>query len=358
MKAAMLRQPTERIPTMPQICRDTPIHIYSARDNSDWQWHYKRCVEEPEAIYEYVTRLALETGCDGLRMFVLDDAMKVEGDGDNVSVIDPKTNQPIGRLDFHGGGKVMPDKWIRIETLEEAKAKLDKMVQAYTDEKLETLRENRAKVDHLFVASAPGGITMNTYTELRGREQAMIDFYERPDFVLGVMDMQAEMVIKRAERLLTTGIDAFYIGDPTASASLISPQHFEQFCLPAYQKFCKHFENTDILIYMHICGNSVPILELMVETGVDAIEPLDPLGGVDVADAKTRIGDRVALMGGVSTLTLSEGSVEDVLEESILKCRQGGPVGYILASGDMVPPKTSMQNLQTMVDVAKKSLWK
>ena len=33
-------------------------------------------------------------------------------------------------------------------------------------------------------------------------------------------------------------------------------------------------------IYLHICGNSNPILEMMASTGVDAIEPLDPLGGV------------------------------------------------------------------------------
>ncbi len=43
--------------------------------------------------------------------------------------------------------------------------------------------------------SAPGGIMMNTYTALRGREQAMIDFFERPGFVHAAMDMQADVII-------------------------------------------------------------------------------------------------------------------------------------------------------------------
>lgn len=180
----------------------------------------------------------------------------------------------------------------------------------------------------------------------------------RPDFVSALMDMQAETAIQQGERLLLTGIDAFYIGDPAASASLISPQHFERFCLPAYQKFCNHFESSDILIYMHICGNSVPILEMMAKSGVDVIEPLDPLGGVEVADAKKRVGDNIALMGWVNTLTLLDGSAEEVRAESILKCREGGPTGYILAAGDMVPPNTSLENLQAMVDVALESQWK
>ena len=128
--------------------------------------------------------------------------------------------------------------------------------------------------------------------------------------------------------------------------------------LPAYQKFCRHFKDRDILIYIHICGNSNPILEMMADTGAHVVEPLDPLGGVSVADAKRRIGHKVALMGGVNTLTLSGATPEQVRSEAIQKCREGGPHGYVLAAGDMVPPDTSLANLQAMVDVAVKSLWK
>ena len=87
-------------------------------------------------------------------------------------------------------------------------------------------------------------------------------------------------------------------------------------------------------------------------------EPLDPMGGVSVADAKRRVGHRVALMGGVRTVTLARGKAEDVQAETVRKCREGGPHGYILAAGDMVPPDTPLENLQAMVDVATGSLWR
>ena len=112
------------------------------------------------------------------------------------------------------------------------------------------------------------------------------------------------------------------------------------------------------MIYIHLCGNSNLILEMMADSGAHVVEPLDPLGGVSVADAKRRVGDRVALMGGVNTLTLSRGTPSEVQAEAIQKCREGGPYGYILAAGDMIPPDTSRENLQAMVDVATKSLWK
>lgn len=362
MRAAMRREPTERIPAMPQICHDLPVRIYAGEfptPGGDWLDSLQRCIEDPAAIYDLVIRIVQQVGCDGLRLFVKPEPMRVVRDGDELIVLGRETGGRIGRIDTHGGGALVPDrKPTVVETLTEHRARLDNMRREFTDEKMALLRAARERVPHLFVASSPGGITMNTYTTLRGREQAMVDFYERPDFVQAAMDMQAEAMIERAERLLATGIDCLYIGDPSSSASLISPKHFERFCLPAYQKFCRHFQDKDTLIYIHICGNSRPILEMMADTGADVVEPLDPLGGVEVADAKRRIGGRVALMGGVNTLTLSSGTPEEVRAEAIRKCREGGPHGYILAAGDMVPPDTPLANLQAMVDVATQSLWR
>ena len=273
--------------------------------------------------------------------------------GKKLIVIDPKGGSRLGVIDVMGGGGFVPDRpEPPIETLADARKRLDELARQITDQKVDLLRSARQRMVDRFVASAPGGITMNTYTSLRGREQAMVDFFERPDFVAAVMDLQAEAVIQRADKILQTGVDCLYIGDPSASASLISPQHFERFCLPAYQKFCSHLKSRGALIYIHICGNSKPILEMMAATGADAVEPLDPLGGVSVADAKRRIGGRVALMGGVNTVTLSSGTAEAVRAEAIQKCREGGPHGYVLAAGDMVPPDTPMENLRAMVDVA------
>ena len=359
MAAVMRRQPTPRIPTMPQICHDVAVRIYAEVDGRDWIDGMKRCLEDPSAIYDYTIRLVQETGCDGLRLFVKPEPLRIGRAGDDLIAFDPHTGDRVGKIDLHGGGHLVPDRPAPpIEILADAKAATDAMVADFTDEKIELLRQARARVPHRFVAGAPGGITLDTYTALRGREQSYMDLIERPDYVHAVLDMQVEAVIQRGERLLTADVDVFYIGDPAASASLISPRHFETFCMAPYRKFVEHFKSRDILIYMHICGNSKPILEMMADTGVHVIEPLDPLGGVSVADAKRRVGHRVALMGGVNTVTLSQGTPEEVRAEAIQKCREGGPFGYILAAGDMIPPDTSMANLRAMVDVATQSQWR
>jgi hypothetical protein len=359
MRAAMRRQPTPRIPTMPQICHDVAVRIFAEEDGIDWIDGTKHCLEDPGAIYDYVIRLVEKVECDGLRLFVKPEPTPIRRVGDDLIALDAKSGERIGKIDLHGGGHIVLDRPAPpVETLDEVKPRMDALVAAYSDEKIDLLRHARQRVPHRFVAGAPGAITMGTYTALRGREQAYMDLVERPDFVSAVLDMQADAIIQRGEKLLTADIDVFYIGDPAASASLISPKHFEKYCVPAYSKFVNHFKSRDVLMYMHICGNSKPILEMMADTGVNVIEPLDPLGGVSVADAKQRVGHRVALMGGVNTVTLSQGTPDDVRAEAIQKCREGGPYGYVLAAGDMVPPDTSLANLQAMVDVATKSLWR
>ena len=359
MCAAMRREATPRIPCMPQICHDTAVRIYAAEDGTDWIEGMARCLEDPSLIYDYVIRLVEEVDCDGLRLFVKGDPIRVRRQNDRLEAFDPVTGDRKGKVDLDGGGYMVPDDPPPpIDSLEEARHRCKQAEDNYSAEKMELLWKARARVPHRFVAASVLGFTMNTYTTLRGREQAMVDLIERPDFVAAVMDVQVETAIRQAEKLLPTGIDSLYIGDPASSSSLISPQHFEAFCLPAYQKFCGHFADHDILIYVHVCGNSDPILEMLADTGAHTVEPLDPLGGVSVADAKRRIGNRVALMGGLNTLTLASGTPEEVREEAIRKCREGGPHGYVLAAGDMVPPTTPLDCLRAMVRVATDSLWK
>lgn len=355
MRQALSRTPTSRIPCMPQICYDTPIRLYDEEDGGDWRDRMAVCLRAPEKIYDYVIRLVEEIDCDGLRLFIPSDPMRVIRENDELVVTNDDDDR-IGKIDVEGGGGFLADRpKPAVDTIGEVRERCRAQVDAQTDEKRAMLSEARSRVPNRFVASSPFGMTMNTYTALRGREQAMIDLYERPDFVADAMQVQLEAAIEVAEGLLSTGVDAFYIGDPAASASLISPAHFERFCLPVYQAFCRHFADSDVLIYIHVCGNSGPILEMLADTGADAVEPLDPLGGVSVADAKRRIGTRVALMGGVNTLTLSGGTPEEVRAESEAKCREGGPHGYVLAAGDMVPPTTSLENLRALVETAKNS---
>ena len=127
MRAAMRRQETERIPTMPQICHDVAIRIYAEEGGRDWVEGMKRCLEEPSTIYDYVIRLVEDVQCDGLRLFVQPDPLKLQRSGDELIVLDPKTGERTGKIDLHGGGRPVLDRPAPpIETRDDARKILDR----------------------------------------------------------------------------------------------------------------------------------------------------------------------------------------------------------------------------------------
>jgi uroporphyrinogen-III decarboxylase len=146
-------------------------------------------------------------------------------------------------------------------------------------------------------------------------------------------------------------VDAFYIGE--TFGQFMSAETFEALCLPYFQRFVEEVRPHGPLIYLHMCGRVTHLLELMVATGVDCIEPLDEVAGTRVDEVAGRIGGRVALMGGVSTVILARGSVEDVRRE----CRRcigeaGKNGGYILAACDMLPTETESEKVRAMLEIA------
>ncbi len=81
--------------------------------------------------------------------------------------------------------------------------------------------------------------------------------------------------------------------------SVISPKMWRDFIFPHMKTVCTelHRYNPDVRVYCHICGNVLPIMEDLVETGLDCIGPLDPLGGFSCAAARAAVGDGIALDG-------------------------------------------------------------
>ena len=72
------------------------------------------------------------------------------------------------------------------------------------------------------------------------------------------------------------------------------------------------------------------------------------------ADVRGRVGNAVALMGGVNTLTFVQGTPADILQESKACIQQAGEQGgYILGSGCVVPRDTKKEHLLALREAAE-----
>jgi uroporphyrinogen decarboxylase len=148
------------------------------------------------------------------------------------------------------------------------------------------------------------------------------------------------------------GADILHCGDSLASCDVISPKTFERFSYPYLKKvfaaWSAHGIDSKLL---HICGDSTNVLNLYADTGADLIE-IDH--AVDLRVAKERIGDRVAIVGNVHTVTELLQGTPDAVRASAQRCidQAGAGGGFLLGSGCIVPRYTPLENVKAMVEVA------
>ena len=105
--------------------------------------------------------------------------------------------------------------------------------------------------------------------------------------------------------------------------------------------------NKDIKINFHTCGYIEPVIEDLIEVGVDLLHPIQP-ETMDPAVIKKRFGDRICLNGTVSTQrTLPFGTAADIraeVRERILTCGPGG--GFLIGPAQAVQLDVPLENIQ------------
>ncbi len=349
--AALRGQPTDQIPIFPVVTRNLGARALGRRVGE--------CVLDPALAFDGIRAMQARFGFDGMECGLgpsrdAAGSRRARRDEDDYLLND--AGEPWARFQEDDDPVPLP-----AAPLLQHKAALDDIpitpAAAYVASgQLEAVRRLRTEMgEALFIAGTPASQTMNSLAAWRGGEQALLDLTDDPAFVHAAMDRATAISIELGRAYVDAGVDGLYIGDAWASASIISPRQFATFCLPRYARAVAAFHALGVPVYLHICGNATPLLEMMADTGVDAIEPLDPLGGVRVDDAVRRVGGRVSLKGGVNTLTLLNGAPDavraetrQVLEAAVGKCR-----GFLLGSGDDIPRDTPFENLDAMIETAR-----
>ena len=60
------------------------------------------------------------------------------------------------------------------------------------------------------------------------------------------------------------------------NTTLISPDHFAEFILPYNRKFIDRAHEMGLKVVRHSDGNLWPIMDMILESGYDGLNPLEP----------------------------------------------------------------------------------
>jgi uroporphyrinogen decarboxylase len=192
---------------------------------------------------------------------------------------------------------------------------------------------------------------------LCGLDRLLLAYIEEPALALRL----AELVGGYYERLLplaaARGAEVIVLTDDYAGKTgcLMSQAHFQRFVLPGFRKVVAAVKKAGVFCLKHSDGDIRAVAGLLVEAGIDALGPLEPAAGMDLAEIKRRFGGRVAVVGNVDVDLLSRGSpreVERATAELIRRVSPGG--GHVLSSGNTLSSAVLPQNYRAMLETARR----
>jgi len=199
--------------------------------------------------------------------------------------------------------------------------------------------------------------------ELRGMENFLIDMILNKRFANALLDKTLQIQIGLYDVLLTKVgkyIQIVETADDYGSQNgpLISPELFREMIKPRRKKLNDFIRSRapQVKILHHTCGSVYELIEDLIETGIDILNPVQPLAkNMDSFKLKHEFGNRLCFHGGIDEQQAIPGPLDKLEEEIIKRINSFAPGGgYILAPTSNFQVDTPIENILFLVEKAKK----
>jgi uroporphyrinogen decarboxylase len=194
---------------------------------------------------------------------------------------------------------------------------------------------------------------------LRGMAQFLLDMAVDREFAEALLDMVTQVHTGMWEQFLdVVGEYVAVVGTAddlgTQTGLLISPDMYRDLIKPRHAALNETIsERTDAKILFHSCGAIMPLVDDLLEIGVEVLNPIQPLPGMAPEDFHARYGGRLVFHGGLDVqFVLPTGSPRDVRAHVRRYLEALGPDRYMMAPANSVQPGTPPENVVTAFDAA------
>lgn len=194
---------------------------------------------------------------------------------------------------------------------------------------------------------------------LRGLEKLMMDFIQDEELTNKILDIPFNYHLYAGKKLAKLGVDLMWTGDDMGGQKemVISPGMWRKYFKTRMAKLYVELKsiNPDLKIAYHSDGYVYPIIDDLVEIGLDILNPIQPKS-MDPYFLKKRYGKQLSLWGTIDIQeTLPFGTTKDVeneVKERIKNLAPGG--GFIISPTHHVQIDTPVENFLTFWNTAEK----
>jgi uroporphyrinogen decarboxylase len=196
---------------------------------------------------------------------------------------------------------------------------------------------------------------------MTGLQKFMTDMAMGEPYVEALLDRTMEFSIAIGRRLVELGVDGIWTGDDFGAQNgmMISPDMWRRIFKPRMAEVFRQFRavNPDVVVMYHCDGAIAPILDDLIEIGLDVFNPVQPdVPGHEPHELKARFGDRLSFWGAIDQQhLLPKGSPDEIdadVRAKIEALASGG--GYMVAPAHILQGDTPVENVEAFIAAVKR----
>ena len=192
---------------------------------------------------------------------------------------------------------------------------------------------------------------------LRGEEQFWIDVKDDPGWVRALVDRVTDHLIVigvesiRRWNMQDTGIE---INDDVAASwgPFVGPDTYERIFLPQLPRMVKAYKDAGARFIMHHAdGNVLPLLDMWIDAGIDAINPVEYRSGMDAVKLRAQYGDRLVLVGGLDNCSILPRGDRCEVRDHVLHLLEAGRGGGFVIGPHSIGPDISVDTMLYVLEL-------
>lgn len=181
-----------------------------------------------------------------------------------------------------------------------------------------------------------------------------LDLYEDRGRLLEEAERRCLRGMESIERLVGAGADFIYLPHDVAynGGPFCRPSDFAEIVTPYMSRLVAHVKMCGAKAFVHSDGNLMPVLDQILSCEPHALQSLDPMAGMDIAEVKRLTQGRMALMGNVQCDKLQDGPREEIRKSALYCLEHATPGGgYIFSTSNTIFPGMPLENYEYMLEV-------
>jgi len=193
---------------------------------------------------------------------------------------------------------------------------------------------------------------------LIGMTNYMTSIYADPGFLIMLAEKMLEFSLAQLDLLDDAGLDVLVIEDDIAmdKGPMVSVEDFKQFINHFNRQIVEQAHQKGMKVVRHSDGNLWPLLDILVDTGYDGINPLEPQAGMEMKKVKDYCGDRICLLGNIDSVELLPHGTPEQVEQAVIRTIHDGASGggLIICSSNSLHPGVNPDNCMAMFEAVRK----